>query len=193
MNEIPQPELGRKFIHYLAALIPLIYHFFLDKKPAVIILGIFVGIILIAEGLRFYVPFCKNLYNRFFGRMTRPHEHANHLTGASYLLIGSLLVTAFFPKELAVTAMFFVQVGDPTACLVGMSIGKIRISRSKTLEGTLAFILSSLLVTWWIPGIPQHVKLVGAVAAGVLEYFTWRLDDNLIIPTVAATIMYFLI
>jgi len=41
--------------------------------------------------------------------------------------------------------------------------------------------------------VPMYVKLIGAIAAGGLELLTWRLDDNLIIPTVAATIMYFLI
>ncbi|RKY61021.1 MAG: hypothetical protein DRP96_04425 [Candidatus Neomarinimicrobiota bacterium] len=193
MNKIPQTELGRKFIHYLAALIPLTYHFFLDKKPAVIILSFVVAVMLIIEFMRFAIPSCRNIYNRYFGKMTRPHERTKNLTGATYLLMGSLLVVAIFPKELAVIAMFFVQVGDPSACLVGMSIGKIRLSRSKTLEGTLAFILSSLLVTWWIPGVPQHVKVAGAVTAGVLEYFTWRLDDNLVIPTVSALLMYLML
>jgi len=148
---------------------------------------------LLAEVLRFTVPFFRNLYNRLFGDMTRPHEHANQLTGATYLFLGSLLVVALFPKEIAVVAMYFILVGDPSACLVGTAFGKIKISRSKTLEGTLAFIVTSLLATWWIPGVPQHVKIIGAVVAGGLEHITWRLDDNLVIPFVAALIMYLLV
>ncbi|MDO9548126.1 MAG: SEC59/DGK1/VTE5 family protein [Candidatus Marinimicrobia bacterium] len=193
MYNIPKAELGRKTIHYTAVLIPLIYYFFLEKDPAAIILLIISIGMLIAEVLRMTVPFCRSLYMRLFGDMTRPHEHANHLTGATYLFIGSLLVVYLFPKDIAVVAMLFNMVGDPTACLVGMAFGKIKLSRSKTLEGTLAFIIASLIVTWWIPGAPLHVKLIGAVVAGGLEHITWRLDDNLVIPSVSALVMYFLI
>ena len=193
MNDIPKAELGRKAIHYTAVLIPLVYYFFLEKEPAFIILLIISAGMLIAEVLRMTVPFFRSLYNRFFGDMTRPHEHANHLTGATCLFIGSLLVVYLFPKDIAVVAMLFILVGDPTACLVGTAFGKIKLSRSKTLEGTLAFIVASMVVTWWFPGVPQYVKLVGAVVAGGLEHITWRLDDNLIIPSVSALVMHFLI
>jgi len=193
VNDIPKAERDRKAIHYTTVLIPLIYYFFLEKDLAVIILIIVSVCMLVAEALRMTVPSCRSLYVRLFGDMTRPHEHANHLTGATHLFLGSLMVVYLFPKEIATTAMLFILVGDPTACLVGMAFGKIKLSRSKTLEGTLAFITASLIATWWIPGVPMYVKLIGAIAAGGLELLTWRLDDNLIIPTVAATIMYFLI
>jgi len=193
VNDIPKAERGRKAIHYTAVLIPLIYYFFLEKGPAVIILLILSVCMLIAEALRMTVPSCRSLYVRLFGDMTRPHEHANHLTGATYLFIGSLLVVYLFPKDIATIAMLFILVGDPTACLVGMAFGKIKLSRSKTLEGTLAFIIACMIATWWIPGVPIYVKLIGAVAAGGLELTSWRLDDNLIIPSVAAAVMYFLI
>ncbi|MGC9363831.1 MAG: diacylglycerol/polyprenol kinase family protein [Fidelibacterota bacterium] len=193
MNEIPKSELARKAIHYLTGLIPLTYYFFLEKREAVLILLILSAGMLIIEILRIRIPACRTIYNRFFGDITRPHEHANHLTGASYLLLGSLLVVYLFPKTIAVIAMLFILVGDPSACLVGMAYGKIRLSRSKTLEGTLAFIAASLLVTWWIPGVDLYVKLAGAVLAGGLELVTGRLDDNLVIPTMSALLMYFLV
>lgn len=193
MNEIPKSELARKAIHYLTGLIPLTYYFFLEKSAAIILLVILSGGMLIIEILRIRVPVCRDVYNRYFGDITRPHEHANHLTGASYLLLGSLLVVYLFPKKIAVIAMLFILVGDPSACLVGMAFGKIRLSRSKTLEGTLAFIAASLLVTWWIPGVELDVKLAGALFAGGLELVTGRLDDNLVIPTLSALLMYFLV
>jgi len=125
--------------------------------------------------------------------MTRPHEHKNHLTGATYVSLGSLLVIYLFPKEIAVVALFFLMVGDPTACLVGMSFGKIKIMRDKTLEGALAFVLASLVVTWWIPTVPFSVKLIGACVASLLELIPWKLDDNLTIPSLSALFMYYML
>ena len=125
--------------------------------------------------------------------MTRPHEHQNNLTGASYVFLGSFMVIWLFPKPIAVVALLFLTIGDSTACLIGMSFGRVRIWGQKTLEGTLAFLLSSLLVTWWVPQIPFWVKLIGAGAASILELIPWRLDDNLTIPSLSALVMYFLI
>lgn len=193
MPDIPRSELARKALHYLTGLIPLVYYFFLAKNEAVIILVVLSIGMLTIEILRIKIPACRNLYNRYFGDITRPYEHANHLTGATYLLLGMLLVVYLFPKVIAVIAMLFILVGDPTACLIGMAFGKIRLSRSKTLEGTLAFIAASLLVTWWIPGVALPIKLIGAVLAGGLELVTGRLDDNLVIPTISALIMFILV
>lgn len=192
MREIPRGERGRKAIHYTATLIPLIYYFLVDKRTAIIILGVLTGSIVIAELLRMNIPYLRELYLRLFSDLTRPHEHQNNLTGASYVFLGSLMVVWLFPKPIAVVALFFLTVGDSTACLVGMSFGRIRILGQKTLEGTLAFIISSLLVTWWIPDIPFSVKLIGAGTASVLELIPWRFDDNLTIPSLSALIMYFL-
>lgn len=193
MNEIPKGELGRKAIHYATSLIPLTYYFYIDKDMAVWILIVISVFMLTAEFARKFIPFFRSLYMQFFGDMTRPHEYKNHLTGATYVSLGSLLVIYLFPKEIAVVAMLFLMVGDPTACLVGMSFGKIKIMRDKTLEGALAFILASLIVTWWIPNVPFSVKLTGACVASLLELIPWKLDDNLTIPSLSALFMYYML
>ena len=193
MNEIPKGELGRKAIHYATSLIPLIYYFYIGKDMAVWILIVISVFLLIAEFARKFIPFFRSLYMKLFGDMTRPHEYKNHLTGATYVSLGSLLVIYLFPKEIAVVALLFLMVGDPTACLVGMSFGKIKIMRDKTLEGALAFILASLIVTWWIPNVPFSVKLIGACAASLFELIPWKLDDNLTIPSLSALFMYYML
>jgi dolichol kinase len=192
VRDIPKGELGRKAIHYQAVLIPLIYYFWVARKSAIVILAILSILMIIGELLRFYVPVCRNLYNRFFGRMTREHEHRNRITGATHVLLGSLIVVSLFPKEIAVVALLFLSVGDPSACLIGMAIGNIKIGK-KTLEGTLTFIIASLLVSWWIPGLPFWIKIVGAVTAGGLELMPKNIDDNLLIPSLSALVMYLLV
>jgi len=193
VRNVPKGELGRKAIHYTALLIPLIYYLFIEKEQAIWILIVLSTGMLMADLLRINVPFFKALYNRYFGEITRPHEHQKHLTGATYLFLGSLLVVSLFSKEIAVIAMFFLTVGDPSACMIGISFGRIKIMRNKTLEGSVAFILAGLAATWWIPGISLHVKILGVCAASLIELLPWRLDDNITIPLFSALLMYYLI
>lgn len=192
MNRIRDGELARKAIHYLATLIPLTYYFLLDRSTMITVMAVCFVIILIGEHLRMRRPAFRRLYLKIFGWMIRPYEYENHLTGATYVFLGALLVASLFPKEIAVIALLFLTVGDPSACLVGLSIGRIRLIGNKTLEGTLAFILAGLLATFWIPGVPFLIKIIGVTIACLVELIPWKVDDNWLIPTVSALCMYLL-
>ena len=189
MNRIKEGELARKVVHYNASLIPIIYYFFVDRKIALIVLGVCSASIILAEVLRMRNPLSKNLYMKIFGWMTRSHEHNKHFTGASYVFVGSFLTILLFPKEIAVIVLLFLSVGDPTACLVGLSIGKVKIWHDKTLEGSLAFIIAGFLVTFWIPGIALWVKVIGAFVACFVELIPWKVDDNITIPLITGIIL----
>ncbi|MFA4837958.1 MAG: diacylglycerol/polyprenol kinase family protein [Candidatus Neomarinimicrobiota bacterium] len=189
MNKVYEGELARKAIHYISSLIPLLYYLFFPKETGLIVIGLMTLGILLAEVLRMTIPSCKRFYVQIFGWMVRPHEKENHLTGASYVFLGSLIVIYFFPKEIATISLLFLTIGDPSAALIGMAFGKIRLLHKKTLEGALAFVLSGLLVTFWIPGVPFWVKVVGAVATCFVELMSWKLDDNITIPLIGSILM----
>jgi len=74
--------------------------------------------------------------------------------------------------------------------LVGKGIGKIRIFR-KTLEGAIAFLVSSLLIVWVYPGLDRFSGSLAAVGAAVIEILPIQVDDNVTIPLVAGMIMFF--
>ncbi|HDN58472.1 MAG TPA: hypothetical protein ENF20_00760 [Candidatus Marinimicrobia bacterium] len=188
MRTLTKGELARKAIHYTASLIPLIYYFFVERRTALIILGIISVIMLVAEVSRMLVPPLFSLYLKIFGWMIREHETKNSLTGATFVFIGSFLTIFFFPKDIATTVLLFLTIGDPTACLFGMSFGKIKIF-NKTLEGTLAFVISSFIATIWIPGIPLHVKLVGVITAAAVELLPKNFDDNIAIPIISGIVI----
>lgn len=185
-------ELGRKFIHYTASLIPLIYYFFLGRKEAVIIMAVLTGLITLGEVLRMKVPFCRRLFMRIFGRWIRSQEQNNNFTGATFVFWGGLMTIWFFPKEIATAALLFLTVGDSTACLVGMRFGRVKLVSSRTLEGALAFIIAAVVFTLWIPGLTLKVKLIGAVAGSLVELVHRRVDDNLLIPLFSGVVMYIL-
>lgn len=185
-------EIGRKAIHYMSSLIPLLYYFFFERHQAVIIMAILTGLITLGEILRMRVAFCRRLYLKIFGRYIRTREQENNLTGATFVFWGGLLTIWFFPKPIATVALLFLSIGDSTACLVGMMIGRIKLVQSRTLEGALAFIVASLLLTWWIPGVALWIKVIGAVTGSLVELVHRRVDDNLLIPLISGVVMYVL-
>ncbi len=193
MNRIKEGELARKAIHYNASLIPIIYYFFVDRQIALIILGGFSAAMIFAEILRMRNPLSRNLYVKIFGWMTRSHEYEGHFTGATYVFLGSFFTIFLFPKEIAVIVLLFLSVGDPTACLVGLSIGKVKIWRKKTLEGSLAFIVAGFLATFWIPGISLWVKVIGTFVACFVELIPWKVDDNITIPIITGCMIMLLL
>ncbi|MEE9464427.1 MAG: hypothetical protein V3W14_02475, partial [Candidatus Neomarinimicrobiota bacterium] len=134
-RKITRLELGRKLIHLASSLIPLGY-WLAGRDTTILVLGIMTLGLLTAEVLRMTTLWGRRQFGRFFGQLTRPAE-AHHLTGASYLFLGSLSAAILFPPNVAILAMLFLSLGDPVAALVGQSIGRLRFG-AKTLEGTAA-------------------------------------------------------
>jgi dolichol kinase len=80
--------------------------------------------------------------------MLRKHEMKKKkllLTGASWVLISAVLTVLIFPKVIAVIAFIILIISDISAALVGRKWGRTKLGK-KSLEGTLAFIVSGLLV-----------------------------------------------
>jgi len=79
-------------------------------------------------------------------------------------------------------------VGDTVAAIVGKSAGRIRIF-GKTLEGSLACLLICFGITLFLPEVPFHVAIVGALVATIFELLPIPLDDNFRIPLSAGFAM----
>ena len=74
------------------------------------------------------------------------------------------------------------------AALVGRAIGRVRIF-GKTLEGSLACLVSCLIIGWLIPELTWQMTVVGALMATLIELLPIPLDDNLRIPLAAGFAM----
>ena len=66
-----------------------------------------------------YPHFLHSQYKYFFSKMLREGEANGQITGASWLLLGSLLTIMFFPIHIAVPALIYLTIGDSFAALVG--------------------------------------------------------------------------
>ena len=190
IRKIARHELGRKLVHLASSVIPLGY-WLAGRDSGILILGIMTLGLLAAEVLRMTTRWGHRQYERIFGKMTRPEE-AHHLTGASYLFLGSLSAAILFPPKVAILAMLFLSLGDSVAALVGQSIGRIRLG-AKTLEGAAACFGVCLLVAL-AGNLPLSVALAGALTATLAELIPWGvLNDNIAIPLFAGGIMTLLL
>lgn len=182
-------EFVRKLIHLFSLSIPIIYYF-IPRNSGIIILSIMTFIALLTEGLRYYVPSFNNFFTSTFGFLLRKHEvdyKRKNLTGATYVLISALICIIIFPKIIFITAFSVLIISDIMAALIGRRYGKHKFL-AKSLEGTLAFFVSAILVIFLTPkflGLPEEYLIavfavaVGAIAENISFGFA---DDNLSVP-----------
>lgn len=183
-------EFLRKLIHIVFnTIIPLGYLWLnIPKMWMLILLGIASVAVIIIDLSRHSDGWIADIFSKYFNAMLRPHEINGKLTGASYVIVGSFISVAIFPKEIAILALLFTAVGDTFAALYGRRFGKIKIW-NKTLEGSVVGFLSCIIVALFFPQIPNILKFGGAFAAMFIEVLPINIDDNLRIPLFSGLIM----
>ncbi len=149
------------------------------------------GLAIVGELGRFSLPSFNRFLFRHIGVLFKEEERYR-ITGATYLLIATVGAFLFLDRTLAVVALLFLSLGDPTAALVGSRYGRLKIW-SKTLEGSIAFLLVALL-TGAIFRLTGQIDIywplaVGAMVAAVVELLPLPIDDNLLTPLMSGAVM----
>jgi dolichol kinase len=189
-------ELIRKGIHLGSLSIPIGYYFIRRNTALEILIPITIFSIVIDVG-RFYIPAIQRMVQQLFDRIIRPHErHPGLLSGATYVFISALFCVAIFPKLITVTAFSILIVSDGSSAIFGRAFGKHRFL-DKSLEGTLAFILSAWIVVLITPkvgpmAIEYFIAAFAAVVGGIAEAasVTLHLDDNFSVPVSVGVTMW---
>ncbi len=181
-------ELIRKLIHLTSLWIPISY---LYCSTAVMLKILFpLMIIAIAiDCVRKFSSKINGLVNKLLGKIMRQDEReSTSFSGATYLLMSSVLTIAFFEKEIAIFALTILMISDSCAALIGRRFGRIKII-GKTVEGSFSFILSALLiyfyfVSCWEFELHFKISLVAILVGSITELFAKKLclDDNFAIP-----------
>jgi len=142
--------------------------------------------------LRLHINGIKEAFILFFGSFLRRHE-IRRLSGASYLLLGCFITSLLYGKPIVVAACSYIIVGDTFAAIFGQNIKSPRIFQNKTVLGTLAFLIASLVSAYLLHilagGLPLWQLIVGAVVASVFESLPLPLDDNFSVPIITGFIM----
>ncbi len=174
-------EVWRKLLHLFALIIPIGYHL-VPRAVAVacVVFAFLVALLIDLARLRSWS--IQKLWAPVVSPIVRPKE-SQAFTGASHILLSGWLCPLLFSVPAASLAMTCIILGDSAAALVGRRWGRHRYSNgSRSLEGSTAFFLASIIAALVVPGIPLWMGLVGAFLATVVEAMSTRVDDNLSVP-----------
>ncbi|MBI4440731.1 hypothetical protein HY639_01045 [Candidatus Woesearchaeota archaeon] len=118
--------------------------------------------------------------------------------GAWFFVLGFLLTTVLFEKEVALASLGTLVIGDALSHVIGVHFGQIRhpFSDRKFIEGHIAGALASAFVASFF--VPWWIGLLGALVGMFLEGVdivigTDPVDDNVVIPLAAGAVMMFLL
>jgi dolichol kinase len=187
-------EIRRKIFHILILIYPITYYIVLrstgSKFLAISSLIIILICFLVMEHFRIRngvkIPYIKELYREL---------ESDKIGGEIYYMVGCIIVLLAFDLRIAAAAILMVNFGDALSAIVGVLFGKIKLTKTKTLEGFLAGLLINLIITILILEnliIAIPMALVGALS----ELFSNKINDNLSIPIfsgIAGQILKFLI
>lgn len=189
-------ELARKIIHLSSVSIAIIYCIITRELALLLLVPLFSGFLLV-DLLKNFIPSLSCWYHNTFDPMLREHELEKgsiQLNGATFITLSALLLVLFFPKIIAITCFSLVAISDTMAALVGKKFGKHTIGE-KSLEGSLAFLASSLIIVVIVPRLDLFAGIITALVATAVEALSLRInsfkvDDNLTIPLASALACY---
>lgn len=182
-------ELYRKAIHLFSSAVPISYFYF-DRNTELLILSILSAAMLAVDIARKYSQGFHDFYDRVLGNILRHHETREggfSYTGGTYIVLAFLLCVLVFPKPVAITSMFIVIIADSMAALVGMVFGRHIIRKGKSVEGSVAFFLTGILIVLFSPKLTEYavefyIAVVAVVVTTFIELVPTKIDDNVIIP-----------
>lgn len=191
-------ELVRKAIHMCSLSIPIVYYFLTKEQALFILLPLTVSF-LVVDIARYYSDVVSRWFYSWFGWLLRKHEQqgsAKQLSGATNVLLSACFCVLVFPKIITVNAFAVLIVSDTTSALIGRRFGKHRFFK-KSLEGSLAFFFSAVLVILLAPKVERLPIEYGIGAAAcaigaVVEAVSGLIDDNISIPISIGFTMWFL-
>jgi len=142
---------------------------------------------------RRYVPAVNKILMAFFKPIAHAHE-ATRINSSTWYATALVALTLTRSPVLCVVAVGILGVGDPLAALVGRRFGRIKLMHGRSLEGTLTFFISGLLVAFGLlrmlhgeVGVGAALALSAAAAlfGALAELLSLRIDDNLSVPLAA--------
>ncbi|TVR66649.1 MAG: hypothetical protein EA422_01605 [Gemmatimonadales bacterium] len=161
---------------------------FLDppRQGVVLLLTGLLAMLLTLDFARFRVKALNRLFFRVFSSIASPREAVGPASSTWYVA-GALLTVALFPMDMAISAILVLALADPAASYMGRRWGR-RPFGTGTVEGSMVF----FVVAFGILLVQVGPVTAAAVALGttLAERNTWSLDDNLVVPLTAGSLLW---
>ncbi|MEJ7553734.1 MAG: diacylglycerol/polyprenol kinase family protein [Aquificaceae bacterium] len=181
-------ETRRKVFHLFALLLWLIPLGFFPRG-----LSLFVFLIVIVMNLAIVLRLWENrlgFYYRLIYSLEREKNFSKPGIQALWANLGIFFVFLLFGKEPAIVSVVVLAVGDAFASVVGMRYGRTRMG-SKSLEGNIAFFLSTFLVL--LPFLGLWKAFLICIFSAVVEALPISVDDNFSVPLTAGFVYWIML
>ena len=165
---------------------------FLPYAKVFLFIVLVIGCLISFLSTKFYIPLiseCLELFER--------KENAKFPgKGVLFFFVGSLLSLQLFSKDIALASILILTFSDPLSHFIGSNFGRtILFNERKYIEGTFFGILVGTLFACFF--VSPILAFAGAFVAMFMETAEvamagQTIDDNLLIPLVAGTIMHFI-
>jgi dolichol kinase len=192
---MPIQEIFRKIIHLSSLCYPLFYLLTNNKALVLVVTGAIFLTVLLIDIFRIFNKSVNDVFCKYLKFTIREGEKRG-FTGSTYFMCGTFFTILLFPREVAIVSLCVLVISDTCASVVGISIGRVKLVGNKSLEGTLAFFVSALAVSycgWVYFGLLPYLLFVAAFVTTVMELFNKQLrcDDNILIPVGFASVYLF--
>lgn len=165
---------GYKYLHY-----PVFSQYFFTVTVIFVSFDFFKG----------YSKKMQSFASYFFKSILRENEKTN-LSGISYTLIGILISTSIFSREINTLAILFLAFVDPISSFFGILYGKNhKILPNASLHGCIAGFLCAFFLSLLYFSINTLmldrlliVSIISAIIATLSESLNFKIDDNFVIP-----------
>ncbi len=186
---------SRNLVHVSLALwVPPLIAYGLDRTQMIALAVGFCCWAWPTEILRRVWPGYNRLLMRVLGRFAHPHEW-HRVNSATWYCTALAILALTATKPVCIIAVVVLAVADPAAAVIGRRWGRTRLLHGRSLEGSLAFLISGTVAAWLVlTSLYPQLDPVGALwvcaaasfPAAVAEAVSRRIDDNLTIPLAAA-------
>lgn len=198
-EQVVVPELrptnyARSFLHAGAAVVCLALIVLLTPRQLPWAAGAFALWAWGMETARRVSPRANEWMMRLFDVIAHEQERFR-VNSATWYMTALVLLALTFSPILAGVSVAVLGFGDPLAGLAGRRFGRIRLVNGRTLEGSLVFVTVGTLAAVGAmhlvgaslsPGTTWLTALAAALAGGLAELLSRRIDDNLSIPLSSA-------
>jgi len=186
-------EFPRKTLHLITATVPLSLWLGAPQRTVAMLLVTLFGVAVAVEVARRRSTVVAAQFNTTVGVMLRPHEAANGITGATWLLATFAITCLAAPLAAAIAATWAGAVGDASAAMIGTAWRQARGGQGKTIAGSVACALVSALGAWWLAGFTLPLAIGLGLLAAAVERPAVALDDNVRVTAGTAVAAFLLL
>jgi dolichol kinase len=197
-EEIPfRAEVARKLLHLVALIIP-VAALIVGRSAATWLLIPLATLAVAADVVRTRNLHVNNFIERYLGFMMRPVERPGVggpiiLNGATCVLLSAAILTVLFPLNIGMTAFIVFMIADAAAAIVGRRVGRYRWpGTSRTVEGSMAFLLTGLTLYYIWGGVAMWAVAVIVIAGAAAEILPRPFNDNIRVPLVMGGVAFVL-